>query len=69
MFEFARQALGGLASEWRRQRAIRVLGALNDHLLDDIGLRRDQLPSLMLTTEKRKRAPAAVYHPELLHCG
>ena len=44
LFEFARRALSELADERRRQKAMSALEALNDHLLADIGLRRDQLP-------------------------
>ena len=60
MFGFVRQALNGLATDWRRQAAIRELSKLSDPLLADIGLRRDQLPTLALdfTSEKeRARAP------------
>ena len=44
MFELARRALSELVDERRRQKAMSDLEALNDHLLADIGLRRDQLP-------------------------
>jgi uncharacterized protein YjiS (DUF1127 family) len=72
MFEFMKQALNGLATEWRRQAAIRELNKLSDHLLADVGLRRDQLPTaaLELTSEKeRLRAPMPAYRPELQPCG
>ena len=49
MFEFATRALSELANEWRRQKAIGDLEALNDRLLADIGLRRDQLPTFSAT--------------------
>jgi hypothetical protein len=47
------------------------LNKLSDTLLADIGLRRDQLATLELelATEKRSRAPMAVYQPELQPCG
>jgi uncharacterized protein YjiS (DUF1127 family) len=71
MFEFARMALEEFASEWRSRRAIRNLDGLNDHLLDDVGLRREQLPLLLLEAKERDREPALLnaYHPELLPCG
>jgi uncharacterized protein YjiS (DUF1127 family) len=71
MFRFVRQALNELAMDWRRQAAIRELSKLSDPLLADIGLRRDQLPTLELelATEKRSRAPMPVYQPELQPCG
>ena len=72
MFGFVKQALNELATEWRRQEAIRELDKLSDALLDDIGLRRDQLPTLALelTSEKeRARAPIPAYRPELQPCG
>ena len=49
MFEFARRALSELVDERRRQKAMSDLEALNDHLLADIGLRRDQLPIFSVT--------------------
>jgi uncharacterized protein YjiS (DUF1127 family) len=71
MFGFVRQALNALAMDWRRQAAIRELSKLSDPLLADIGLRRDQLPTLQLelATDKRSRAPMPVYRPELQPCG
>jgi uncharacterized protein YjiS (DUF1127 family) len=74
MFGFVKQALNELATEWRRQAAIRELSKLSDPLLADIGLRRDQLPTLALeleaTSEKeRARAPMPAYRPELQPCG
>jgi uncharacterized protein YjiS (DUF1127 family) len=71
MFGFVRQALNGLAMDWRRQAAIRELSKLSDPLLADIGLRRDQLPTLELelATDKRSRASLPVYRPELQPCG
>jgi uncharacterized protein YjiS (DUF1127 family) len=58
-------------NEWRRQAAIREMSALNDHLLADIGLRRDQLPTFILQAPKRDRALATEpsYRPEPLPCG
>lgn len=35
-----------LVQEWRARRTMRELGELSDHLLDDIGLRRDQILSV-----------------------
>jgi uncharacterized protein YjiS (DUF1127 family) len=72
MFEFVTQAVNELATEWRRQAAIRELNKLSDPLLADIGLRRDQLPTLALeATSENERAPAPmpVYRPELQPCG
>ncbi len=72
MFELVRQALTGLAAEWRRQEAIRELDKLSDALLDDIGLRRDQLPTvaLRLTSENTRARPSALgYRAELQPCG
>lgn len=75
MFNFARQAFDGLVNEWRREADFRELNALSDHLLTDIGVRRDQLPALRLTASQPApaRAPeptaAAGYRPELLPCG
>jgi len=63
------QTAGG---DRRRQIAICELGKLNDHLLADIGLRRDQLPTYLIeeSTEghrepSRRLAPRA----ELVGCG
>ena len=73
MFDFARQAINGLVEEWRREADFRELSALNDHLLADIGLRRDQLPILRLKAPVAADGPIAteapVYRPELVHCG
>jgi uncharacterized protein YjiS (DUF1127 family) len=72
MFGFVKQALSEPATERRRQGAIRELNKLSDPLLADIGLRRDQLPTLALelTSEKeRARTPMPAYRPELQSCG
>jgi uncharacterized protein YjiS (DUF1127 family) len=73
MFHFARQAFSGLVEEWRREADFRELNALSDHLLTDIGLRRDQLPALRLEAPQPARAPepavAAAFRPELMPCG
>jgi uncharacterized protein YjiS (DUF1127 family) len=73
MFHFARQAFSGLVDEWRREADFRELNALSDHLLTDIGLRRDQLPALRLAAPQPARAPepavAAAYRSELMLCG
>jgi hypothetical protein len=48
------------------------LEALDDHLLADIGLRRDQLPLLMATRTGAVDWSAALeppYRPELQVCG
>ena len=70
MFEFVTQAVNELATEWRRQAAIRELNKLSDPLLADIGLRRDQLPTLALeATSENEPASMPVYRPELQPCG
>jgi uncharacterized protein YjiS (DUF1127 family) len=74
MFQFARQAFTGFVDEWRREADFRELSALSDHLLTDIGLRRDQLPALRLEAPQApartpEPAAAAAYRPELMHCG
>jgi uncharacterized protein YjiS (DUF1127 family) len=74
MFGFLAQVLDDLARERRRQAAICELNKLSDHLLADIGLRREQLPTVALdfaVEEARAPAPASVasVHPELLPCG
>jgi hypothetical protein len=55
MLWLVRQGLGALIDESSRQRAIGELGNLNDHLLMDIGLRRDQLPTFDLKSAVEKR--------------
>ena len=75
MFHFARQAFNGLVDEWRREADFRELNGLSDHLLADIGLRRDQLPALRLATSETapvrvsEPAVAVAYRPELMPCG
>ena len=72
MFEFMKQALREAANERRRQIAIRELSKLNDHLLADIGLRRDQLPTLVIEATPecpRAPAPAQGLRQELAYCG
>lgn len=72
MFEFVAQAASALAKEWDRQALVRTLSKLNDHLLDDIGLRREQLPTLRMEAERRvARGPARrlASRPELIGCG
>jgi uncharacterized protein YjiS (DUF1127 family) len=72
MFDLLAQVLDDLARGRRRQAAIRELDKLSDHLLADVGLRREQLPTLTLelTDEKeRDRALALVFQPELQPCG
>jgi hypothetical protein len=71
MLILLRQVLDELFKEWRRQAAVYALNKLDDHLLADIGLRRDQLPLLMM--EEGPVDWAAVlepsYRPELQVCG
>lgn len=72
MFEFVKQALSELTIEWRRQQAIRELNKLSDPLLADVGLRRDQLPTLaleLMSEKERAHAPMPAYRPELQPCG
>jgi uncharacterized protein YjiS (DUF1127 family) len=72
MFGFFVQVLDDLARERRRQAAIRELDKLSDHLLVDVGLRREQLPTLTLELadeEQRERALALLFRPELQPCG
>jgi uncharacterized protein YjiS (DUF1127 family) len=72
MFGFFVQVLDDLARERRRQAAIRELDKLSDHLLVDVGLRREQLPTLTLELadeEQRERALALPFRPELQPCG
>jgi uncharacterized protein YjiS (DUF1127 family) len=72
MFALMKQALSELSTEWRRQAAIRELDKLSDHLLADIGLRREQLPTVALelgSEQLRADGPASVYRPELQPCG
>ena len=72
MFDLLAQVLDDLARARRRQASIRELDKLSDHLLADVGLRRDQLPTLALELadeKERDRTLAAVFHPELQPCG
>jgi uncharacterized protein YjiS (DUF1127 family) len=72
MFDFLAQGLGDLSRERRRQAAVRELDKLSDHLLADIGLRREQLPTLTLELadeEERDRSRATAFRPELQPCG
>jgi uncharacterized protein YjiS (DUF1127 family) len=72
MFGFITQAISEFAKEWRRQAAIRDLCKLNDHLLADIGLRRDQLPTYLLESETEDRSSPSrvlVSQPRLVGCG
>ena len=71
MLILLRQVLDELFREWRRQAAVNALNKLDDHLLADIGLRRDQLPLLMIG-ERPVDWTAALeptYRPELQVCG
>jgi uncharacterized protein YjiS (DUF1127 family) len=72
MFDLLAQVLDDLARARRRQASIRELDKLSDHLLADVGLRRDQLPTLALELadeKERDRALALVFQPELQPCG
>ena len=72
MFEFVTQVVSEYATEWRRQIAICELGKLNDHLLADIGLRRDQLPTYLLeeaTEDQREPSRRLAPRAELVGCG
>jgi hypothetical protein len=72
MFGFFKQALDEIMEEWRRQADVRGLSALNDHLLADIGLRREQLPTYMMPRISEDEViissrPAS--QSELISCG
>lgn len=74
MFGLFAQVLADLTWERRHNAAIRELNKLSDHLLADIGFRREQLPTLTLELadeEERDRAlaPAPALRHELLPCG
>ena len=72
MFGFVGQALGAIAAEGRRQGDIRALNELSDYLLDDIGLRREQLPTLGLKARREAERPSRALplrRPELVGCG
>ena len=72
MIGFVMQAASEFAKEWRRQAAIRELSELNDHLLADIGLRRDQLPTYLMESETEDRSTPSrllVSQPRLVGCG
>jgi uncharacterized protein YjiS (DUF1127 family) len=72
MFDFLAQVLDDLSRERQRQAAVRGLDKLSDHLLADIGLRREQLPTLTLELadeEERDRTRAPAFRPELQPCG
>jgi uncharacterized protein YjiS (DUF1127 family) len=72
MFEFITQVVSEYATEWRRQIAIRELGKLNDYVLADIGLRRDQLPTHLIeesTEDHREPSRRLAPRAELVGCG
>jgi hypothetical protein len=70
MFGLITQAASEFAKEWRRQAAIRDLSELNDHLLADIGLRRDQLPTYLMESETEDTpSRVLVSQPRLVGCG
>jgi hypothetical protein len=49
MFQLMKQWVDKQLGEWKQLESVRQLSRLNDHQLEDIGLRRDQL--FMLTWE------------------
>ena len=72
MFAFLRQALDEIVKEWRRQADVRALSELNDHLLADIGLRREQLPTYMMpriSEDEVMISPRPASQSELISCG
>ena len=72
MFAFLKQALDEIVKEWRRQADVRALSELNDHLLADIGLRREQLPTYMMpriSEDEVMISPRPASQSELISCG
>jgi uncharacterized protein YjiS (DUF1127 family) len=72
MFRFLRQALRQFVTEWRRLAAVKVLSRLDDQLLADIGLRREQLRTLEFETpseDAQVLSPKAANRLELAPCG
>ena len=72
MFALIRQALREFVKERDRLAAIRELSKLSDQMLLDIGLRREQLPTLMMdmsSEEDQALSPGPAYRPELITCG
>jgi hypothetical protein len=71
MLILLKQVLDKLFKEWRRRAAVDMLSKLDDHLLADIGLRRDQLPLLMMEDRPVDWTGALEpsYRPELQICG
>jgi hypothetical protein len=49
--------IGRLFAYYSRQRSVDKLSLLSDHLLEDIGLRRDQLDALRLDDAVAERSP------------
>ncbi len=63
-----------LVERSRRRTSLRKLSLLSDHLLDDLGLRRDQLDSLGSAPTKAPKtkagfAPRRTARPSLQGCG
>ncbi len=72
MFWSIRQLAGGALAEWRRLASIRRLEKLSDHLLADIGLRRDQLFLLegeACDDDRQEPVRAPFYRPGFEPCG
>jgi uncharacterized protein YjiS (DUF1127 family) len=67
------QALKTFTAERRRQAAALELSRLSDHQLADIGLRRDQLPTLALDLSQEQERSRDIAHgvarSELQPCG
>lgn len=66
--------LSGIADHFARQVFVDRLGRLSDRQLDDIGLRRDQLDSLRLPSERGASThlpstPMKAAHQSLQGCG
>jgi hypothetical protein len=49
--------IGRLVADYSRQRDVDKLSLLSDHLLEDIGLRRDQLDALRLDDAEAEQRP------------
>jgi len=68
-----KQVVEALREAWRSHAALRDLNQLSDHHLADLGLRREQLPTLARRLEDEatpvvsRRLPD--YRAELVPCG
>lgn len=63
-----------VSAHFRRQASVSALRLMNDHLLLDIGLRREQIDLLLLPDEPapvQKAKPVGIAHrrPSLQGCG